>query len=67
MNPDMNKYLDTLAKLKAKSGMPSGGAQYTAEVALGPRASAKNQAMMRVAKPKPVAPVSLKNFIKAQG
>jgi len=67
MNSDMGKYLDTLAKLKAKSGMPSGGTQYTADVALGPRASAKNQAMMRIAKPQAAVPVSLKKFMKAQG
>ena len=56
-------FIDGLAKQNKKSKMPSGGEQYTMEVALGPSASAKNQALMRVAKPQIEEPMPLKKLM----
>lgn len=66
MNKSFNSFLDTLAKLNAKSKMPSGGDQYTMEVALGPAASAKNQAQMRIAKADPAQTVPLKQLMNCK-
>lgn len=52
-NCNFRSTLDSLAKMDAKSQLPSGGSQYTMEVALGPSASAKGQALMRNQKVKP--------------
>lgn len=60
---DFAKFLDTLNKLGAKNKIPSGGEQYTMEVALGPSASAKGQAMMRSKKAQPVAPMPLRELM----
>ena len=64
MDTDFAKFVDQLNKLQAKKGFPSGGSQYTMEVALGPMASAKNQAIMRVEKVKPVKTANLSELIK---
>lgn len=64
---DFAKFIDTLNKLDAKHRMPSGGSQYMMEVALGPSASAKGQAMMRVQKKKPVGPMPLNVLIAKSG
>ena len=64
MNADFARFLDTLRKLDATSRLPSGGSQYTMEVALGPSASAKNQARMRVQKGKPVTTQGLGALIR---
>ena len=60
------QFLDTLRKLDAKHRMPSGGSQYTREVALGPSASAKNQARLRVQKTMPVKTMSLGALLRKQ-
>ena len=64
MNGDFARFLDTMSKLDAKSRLPSGGSQYTMEVALGPSASAKHQALMRVQKVKPASTVGLGELIR---
>ncbi len=64
MNKSFASFLDTLKKLDAKHRMPGGGSQYTMDVALGPSASAKNQARMRLQKVSPVKPMSLASFIR---
>ena len=64
MNGDFSRFLDTLRKLDAKHRMPGGGDQYTMEVALGPSASAKNQARMRLQKVKPAKPMSVGALIR---
>lgn len=66
MTPDFAKFVDQLNKLQAKGGLPSGGSQYTMEVALGPMASAKGQALMRAKKTKPQKPLSLHDLMKQQ-
>lgn len=61
---DFAQFVDTLRKLDAEHRMPSGGSQYTMEVAAGPSASAKNQARMRVEKTKAVKPMRLAALIR---
>lgn len=63
MSPDFLKFADQLNKLQAKNGLPSGGSQYTMEVALGPMASAKGQARMRNEKVKPQKTMSLAQLV----
>ena len=66
----MNKlaqFLDAMAKRDAKSKLPSGGSQFSMEVALGPSASAKNQAMMRLQKVRPVRTLPLSELVKIRG
>ena len=63
---DIAAYKDLMAKLNAKHGLPSGGSQYLMSVALGPQASAKNQAMMRVAKHTPAKTMPLRGLIRSQ-
>ena len=65
MDKDFASFVDTLAKLDAKHRMPSGGSQYMMEVALGPSASAKNQARMRLQKASPVKPLRLAELIRS--
>ena len=64
MKTDFAAFVDTLRKLDAKGRLPNGGSQYTMEVALGPMASAKNQAMLRLQKIKPVGTLPLREIIK---
>jgi len=62
MNMNFRSALDALAKMDAKSRLPSGGDQYTMEVALGPMASSKGQALMRVQKTTPAGTKPLKQL-----
>jgi len=56
--------IDKLAKADAKNPLPSGGTQYSPEVALGPQASGRNQAMMRSKKMKIAQPIPLRQLMK---
>jgi hypothetical protein len=67
VNPSFRSTLDGLAKLDAQHALPSGGKQYTMEVALGPMASAKGQALMRVQKTDPVSTMKLAQLQRRMG
>jgi len=58
------RFIDTLNKLNAQNKTQLGGTQYTSEVALGPMASASNQALMRVKKIRPQPTMNLAKLIK---
>lgn len=66
MNRDFASFLDTLRKMDALNRPPSGGSQYTPQVALGPSASAARQQLMQKKKVSPVGPMALSALIRKQ-
>jgi len=64
MNTQLRSFIDTLRKADAKSRLPSGGNKFLTEVALGPSASAKNQALLRNQKVTPQEVMPLRKLVK---